>query len=189
MIHSVLMKIFALIYCILSFQAAYADSAQVQYYVGEAVTTNMNTGAVTRAPYIDERTTDSNAGTITEKVVTKQGSGFVENTAVLKVSGNHFSMTESTGTVTGQGDLTGTAWNWTFLRGEFSMMMPAFKMRIVDYNFFADPNSIEGHKDFYLTVMAPNAPNAERLTQQEDVILHLVDQATFTAKRAALLTH
>jgi hypothetical protein len=59
-------------------------------------------------------------------------------------------------------------------------------MRIVDYNFFAEPGSILGHKDFYLT---SKATPGEKFVQQEDVVLHSVDQATFAATRARLLGH
>jgi hypothetical protein len=158
-------------------------SPATQYYVGESIVTDMKSGKVTRAPYLDARTTDPTTNTITEYVVSSHGQTFGENTAKLSIVNNHFSMTESTGTVTGEGDLTGEAWNWTFLRGEFKISNSSFKMRIIDYNFFADPNTIQGHKDFYLT----RATFPEQLIQQEDVVLHLVDKETFETYRKKIL--
>lgn len=163
-----------------------ADAAQTVYFVGESIVTSVQDASVTRNPYIVARTTDSAAGTIVEVVVSKQGAAYAENTSTMKISGNQLTMTVSTGTITGDGSLTGPAWNWTFLRAEFHMTSPAYSMRIVDYNFLAEPGSILGHKDFYLTL---KATAGERFVQQEDVILHSVDQATFVATRAKLLGH
>ena len=157
--------------------------AETLYYIGEAVVTKSD-GTITREPYIIARTSDSAAGTVTEAVVSNSGTGFKENQSVIKVTGSHFTMTESTGTVTGEGDLTGEPWKWTFLRAEFKMKTNAYSMRIVDYNFLADPHSISGHKDSYLTV---NGVPGEKLIQQEDVVLHPVDKARFEAERARLL--
>lgn len=157
--------------------------AETLYYIGEAVVTKSD-GTVTREPYIVARTSDSAAGTITEAVVSNSGTGFNEVQSVLKVTGSHFTMTVSTGTVTGEGDLTGEPWKWTFLRAEFKAKTSAYSMRIVDYNFLADPNSIGGHKDYYLTT---NGAPGEKLIQQEDVVIHPVDKAKFEAERARLL--
>jgi hypothetical protein len=83
--------------------------------------------------------------------------------------------------VSGSGELTRNPWQWTFLRGEFKV--GGSGMRIVDYNFFADHADIMGHKDFYVK----QGGSDERLLRQEDVVLHVVDKATFDAKRAELL--
>ena len=89
-------------------------------------------------------------------------------------------MTTSTGTVTGGGTLTGTPWNWTFLRAELKVQKSS--MRIVDFNFLADRNLIAGHKDFYIT-----NGGVESLIMQEEVVLHLVDQSVYEARRKELL--
>ena len=155
---------------------ASAEKAKTLYYVGEAITT---TGSnVERHAFILARTTDPDANTISEKVVSFERSRYVENSSVLKVNQNQFTM--STGTVTGGGTLTGARWNWTFLRGEFKV--PKSSMRIVDFNFLADPNFIAGHKDFYIT-----NGGTESLIMQEEVVLHLVDQSVYEARRKELL--
>lgn len=164
--------------------SASADSIETLYYIGESIVTTMRDGAVVRSPYIVARTTDHLAGTIFESVISKHETGFSENTSTMVISGNQMTMTESTGTVTGNGSLTGPAWNWTFLQAQFHMKTPAYSMRIVDYNFFAEENSILAHKDFYLTLSS--TPD-EKLIQQEDLVLHRVDKATFTVERARLL--
>jgi hypothetical protein len=171
---------FALLFGTASF-AQNKTAPATLYYVGESITTMANSN-VTRHPYIIARTSNPASGTITEAVVSFQQSGFKENSSVLKIEGNHFSMSESTGTVTGGGELTGSAWNWTFLRAEF--FVSSYKMRIVDYNFFADPNSIMGHKDFYI---ADQSSGKEQLFMQEDVVLHVVDKESFESKRNELL--
>jgi hypothetical protein len=153
--------------------------AMTRYYVGESITTMGST--VTRHPCIVARTTDERAKTIKETVVSYQQSGFKENSSVLTIDGNRFAMTASTGTVTGSGELTGTPWHWTFLRGEFKVASSG--MKIVDYNFFAEATAVMGHKDFYLK----RDGSDERLLMQEDVVLHVVEKATFDAKRAELL--
>jgi hypothetical protein len=163
----------------------HAEAAETVYYVGESITTDAG-GTVTRSPYIVARTTDQAAATITELVVSKVGGAFNENTSTMKISGNKLTMTESSGKISGQGTLTGKAWGWTFLCAEFKLQTPAYSMRIVDYNFFAEPGSILGHKDFFVTM---NNTPGERLLQQEDVVLHPVDQAVFAAKRTELLSH
>ena len=149
------------------------------YYIGESITTMGST--VTRHPYIMVRTTDERAKTIRETVVSYEQSGFKENSSVLTIDGNRFAMTTSTGTVTGSGELTGAPWHWTFLRAEFKVA--SSEMRIVDYNFFADHAALMGHKDFYLKKDGSD----ERLLMQEDLVLHVVEKATFDAKRAELL--
>ena len=174
------MKVLAFLLLFVSAQSVFAETL---YYIGEAVTTKSDR-TITREPYIIARTPDSAAGTITEAVVSNSGTGFKENQSVMKVTGSHFTMTDLTGTVTGEGDLTGEPWKWTFLRAEFKIKTNAYSIRIVDYNFLADPKSIGGHKDFYLT---PNGAAGERLVQQEDVVLHPVDKAKFEAERARLL--
>jgi hypothetical protein len=157
---------------------ASAEGAKTVYYVGEAATTR---GAnVERHTYILARTTDPEANTIAEKVVSFQGTTYVENFSVMRISQNQITMTESTGTVTGGGTLTGKPWNWTFLRAEFKV--PKQNMRIVDYNFLADPSSLAGHKDFYIT-----NSGVESLFMQEDVVLHPVDQSAYETKRKELL--
>jgi hypothetical protein len=158
--------------------AASAETAKTLYYVGEAITTAKSN--VDRHAYILARTIDSDANTITEKVVSFQRSSYVENSSVMKINQNQFTMTEATGNVTGGGTLTGTPWNWTFLRGEFKVQK--YNMRIVDFNFFADPNFIAGHKDFYIT-----NGGVESLIMQEDVVLHPVDQSVYEARRKELL--
>jgi hypothetical protein len=164
--------------CVSASLTASAESAETLFYVGEAISTK---GAnVERHPYILERTTDPDAGTISEKVVSFQRNAYAEHSSVMKITQNQFTMTDSTGTASGEGTLTGSPWNWTFLRAEFQV--PKYSMRIVDYNFLADPNSIAGHKDFYMTTT-----QTESLFLQEDVILHVVDKATYHAKQKELL--
>jgi len=157
---------------------ASAETAKTLYYVGEAITTAGSN--VERHAYIVARTTDPDANTITEKVVSFERSSYVENSSVMKINQNQFTMTVSTGTVTGGGTLTGTPWNWTFLRAEFKVQKSG--MRIMDFNFLADPNFIAGHKDFYIT-----NGGVESLIMQEEVVLHLVDQSVYEARRKELL--
>ena len=157
---------------------ASAETAKTLYYVGEAITTAGPN--VQRHAYILARTIDQDANTISEKVVSFQRSSYVENSSVIKINQNQFTMTVPAGTVTGGGTLTGKPWNWTFLRGEFKVERA--NMRIVDYNIFADPNVIAGHKDFYMT-----NGGVENLIMQEDVVLRLVDQSAYEAKRKELL--
>jgi hypothetical protein len=164
--------------CLGASVTASAEKAKTLYYVGEAITT---TGSnVERHAYIVARTTDPDANSITEKVVSFQRSSYVEDSSVMKINQNQFTMTASTGTVTGGGTLTGTPWNWTFLRAEFKVQKSS--MRIVDFNFLADPNFIAGHKDFYIT-----NGGTESLIMQEEVVLHLVDQSVYEARRKELL--
>lgn len=178
------MKIFALGFLV-SLASIGVQAAQTDYYVGESIVTDLKSGIATHSPYIDQRVQDPAAGTITEVVVSKRGATFAENTSVLTVTGNSsFTMKESTGTVTGHGTLSGAAWDWNFLNAEFLMTTPGYSLRIVDYNFFAEAGSILAHKDFYLTL--PGSTD-EKLIQQEDVVLHAVDAAAFSAKRQELL--
>ena len=172
-------RTFFLVVCLIGVAVtASAETAKTVYYVGEAITT---TGTkVERHAYILARTIDPDANTITEKVVSFQRSSYIENSSVIKINQNQFILTETTGSVTGGGTLTGTPWNWTFLRGEFKVQR--FSMRIVDFNFFAEPNFIAGHKDFYIM-----NGGVESLMMQEDVVLHLVTQSVYEARRKELL--
>jgi hypothetical protein len=172
-------RTFLLVVCCLAASViASAETAKTVYYAGEAITTAGP--KVDRHAYLLARTIDPDANTITEKVVSFQRSSYVENSSVIKINQNQFTLTETTGSVTGGGTLTGTPWNWTFLRGEFKVQR--FNMRIVDFNFFAEPNFIAGHKDFYIT-----NGGAESLMMQEDVSLHLVTQSVYEARRKELL--
>lgn len=146
------------------------------YYIGESIITTDS--GVAKHPYLISRTSNETANSISETAITYQRSGFKENSSTLKIEKNHFTLTESTGTVTGEGDFTGLPWQWTFLRAEFKA--PNFKMKIIDYNFFADPKLIMGHKDFY-------SDPGGKLLMQEDVVLYVVDKATFDSKRSELL--
>jgi len=152
------------------------------FYIGESTVT-MNSGQVYTSSYLDARTSDETKNTISEDVVSQGRNGFQESSAVMEISGDHFTMTEATGTVTGSGDLTGIPWKWTFLKAEFKIA--ASGMRIIDYNFLADPNSIQGHKDFYIS----SPGQGESLYMQEDVVLHPVSVEEFSKKKAELLDH
>jgi hypothetical protein len=164
--------------CLGASLTASAEGAKTLYYVGEAVTTT-GSNVVERHDYILARTTDPEANTIAEKVVSFQRTAYAENSSVLKINQNQITLAESNGT-TGGGTVTGKPWNWTFLRAEFKV--PRQNMRIVDYNILSDPTSIAGHKDFYIT-----RNGVESLVMQEDVVLHLVDQSVYEAKRKQLL--
>ena len=166
-----------------SSQALAADSSAivVKYYIGEAITLDTGKQAPTRAPYLLERSEDPASKTISERVISQHQSGFGENSSVLHVEGTHFTMSESTGTVTGEGDLTGTNWQWTFLKARFEVKG---QITITDYNFFAEPNTIMGHKDFFI----PSQANPQGiLVRQEDVILHVVTKDVFENERSKLL--
>ena len=128
------------------FLALPAFSATTLFYTGEAISTKGT--SVERHRYLLARTSDEQKNTIEEKVVSFQRDHYKENASVMKIDGNNFSMTEDTKTITGNGEFTGLPWQWTFLRAEFSMATPQFKMRIVDYNFLGDETTIAGHKDF-----------------------------------------
>jgi hypothetical protein len=93
---------------------------------------------------------------------------------VLKVDGNHFSVNADG--ISGEGELFGEPWNWSFLRAEFKMESNGLK--IVDYNIFSTSGTVVGHKDFY---------RAGQLFMKETVILNLTDKATYDGKRAGLL--
>ena len=172
-------RIFLLLFCCLAASVTVsAETAKTVYYAGEAITTAGT--KVDRHAYLLARTIDPDANTISEKVVSFQRSSYVENSSVIKINQNQFTLTDPTGSVTGGGTLTGTPWNWTFLRGEFKFQK--FNLRIVDFNFFAEPNFIAGHKDFYIT-----NGGVESLLMQEDVSLHLVTQSVYEARRKELL--
>src|SRR5215471_12802396 len=80
---------------------ASAETAKTLYYSGEAITT---TGAnVERHAYLVARTTDPDANTITEKTVSFERPSYAENSSVMKINQNQFTMTVSTGNVTGVG--------------------------------------------------------------------------------------
>jgi hypothetical protein len=164
---------FALCSCT-SLSRAAAGPAQTIYYIGEASTTGAD-GSVDRHHYLIARTLDPSAGTIAETAVTFTRGAYAENSTVMKVDGNHISLTA--GTSEGKGELTGKPWEWTFLRLEINI--PQAGLQIVDYNFLAEyRTSIQGHKDFI---------RRGTLLSQEDVVLHAVDQASYQAKRADLL--
>lgn len=169
-----------------TFQTARIDLAsssttpRTDYYIGESIVTADS--EVTRHDYLIARTSDEAKGTISETAITYQRAGYKENSSLIKIDQNHFTMTESTGTVTGEGEFTGRPWQWTFLRAEFKA--PNFGMRIVDYNFFADSKSIMGHKDFYIK---DKDGLSETLLMQEDVVVHQVEKSVFDSKRRKLL--
>lgn len=165
--------------------ASATSTSAVVYYSGTAITTlpahdSSGVPTVVSAPYLVQRTTDQAAGTITEVVTSRGKDGkFKDNTSVMTIQGNTFTMTESTGMVTGNGTLTGTPWSWTYLKGEFSATYGGQAMKIHDVNFFAAPGYIMGHKDIEFPVGT--------LMLQEDVTLPAVDQASFEATKAQLL--
>jgi len=143
-----------------------------KYYIGEATTVINN--QVSRQPYLIARTIDQTSGTISEAVVSYGRDGFTENSSLLKVDGNHFSMNADG--IRGEGELFGEPWNWSFLRAEFKM--ESNDLKIVDYNVFSTSGTVVGHKDFY---------RAGQLFMKETVILNLTDKATYDGKRAGLL--
>lgn len=158
-----------------------SSAPTVQYYIGEAITLDAGKQIATRLPYLLARSEDPEAKTISERVVSKHQSGFGEHSSVLHVEGTHFTMTEPTGTVTGEGDLTGANWQWTFLKARFEVKGG---MTIVDYNFFAEANTILGHKEFFV----PSATNPQgMLIRQEDLVLHAVSKEIFESERKNLL--
>jgi len=158
-----------------------ADQPVAKYYIGEAITTSEN--GVVKHPYIVTRTEDKAAAKITEYVVSYQTSAFQENTSEINIDEkSHFTLKEA-GAMTGSGDLTGTPWAWTFLRAILHFKSPNFEMTIDDFNFFAEPNTITAHKDFY----RGDRIDSRNLLMQEDLVLYLSNKAAFEAKRDQLL--
>jgi len=103
-------RTFLLVVCCLGASVtASAETAKTVYYVGDAITTAGP--KVERHAYLLARTIDPDANTITEKVVSFQRSSYVENSSAIKINQNQFTLTETTGSVTGGGTLTGSPWN------------------------------------------------------------------------------
>jgi len=179
-----LTTIFAAVTCLVGMTVNAAPATTTLYYVGEAITTSNS--SVARHPYLLARTSDGDNNTISETIVSfdAQAKLFKENSSVMKIAQNHLTMTEPTGNITGTGELTGLPWQWTFLKAEFKA--PKFGLRIVDYNFFAEPGVILGHKDFY---SQNKTGTGETLAIQEDVVLRSVDKPTFDSRRSELLGH
>jgi hypothetical protein len=169
------LRIAALAFALCSFASfSRAAAAETIYYIGEASTTGAD-GSVDRHAYLIARTSDQSAGTIAERAVTFTRGAYAEDSSVMKIDGNRFTMTA--GAIVGKGELTGKPWEWTFLRLEFDI--PQAGLKIVDYNFLAEyRTSVQGHKDFI---------RGDKLVSQEDVVLHAVDQAAYEARRAELL--
>lgn len=155
--------------------------AQTSYYFGEA-TTIKNKESI-KKPYLLSRSLERSSSSIKENVISFGENRFEENSSELLIDNSgRFTMSESTGTVTGSGQLNGEAWNWLSLVGEFKTSGRGYSMRIPDYNLFAG-STILGHKDFYLTIQG----QPEFLMMQEDLILHEIDQKTYEEKRQELL--
>lgn len=152
------------------------------YYIGEAITTPVG-GSVTRYPYLIERTTNPAAKTIVEHVVSfdSRNNKYAQYDSQLDITGNHAVMTESTGVVTGEGELTGERWKWDFFKAEFKVA--GQPMRIVDFNVFT-PVRIMGHKDFYMT---NPSTGVETLFRQEDLVAAVVSETEFRAKKSELM--
>jgi hypothetical protein len=179
-----LTTIFGAVTCFVGMTVNATPATTTLYYIGEAITTSNS--RVERHPFLLARTSDVDHNTISETVVSFDGQAkmFKENSSVLKIDQNHFTLTEPTGSITGTGELTGLPWQWTFLKAEFKA--PKLGLRIIDYNFFAEPGLILGHKDLYLQ---NKTGTGETLATQEDVVLRSVDKPTFDSKRSELLGH
>jgi hypothetical protein len=78
--------------------------------------------------------------------------------------------------ISGEGELFGEPWKWSFLRAEFKMESTG--LTIVDFNIFSTSGTVAGHKDFY---------RAGQLFMKETVVLNLADKATYDGRRAGLL--
>src|SRR5262245_51309686 len=149
------------------------------YYAGEAVNT-MEDGKISRHAYVIARTSDPEKNEIRELAVAfdPRTEKYAEHASTITVKdGSKLSMSEPTGVISGEGELTGEPWRWTYLHAVFTMKGTDFK--IDDVNCLAEyETSIQGHKDFY---------RGGKRFMREDVVLHAVDKATYEAKRAELL--
>jgi hypothetical protein len=176
MVESISMRTLALIFLILPCRALAEPSSH--FYVGESTVT-LDGGRVVKHPYLAERKVDEAASTVEESVVSHHREGYAEHQLVSKIAGDAFTVEDPAVNVTGKGELTGAPWHWTFLRAEFH----APGLRLVDYNFLAEPRAIYGHKDFY----RPKDGGGETLWMQEDVVLHEVNESQYRSKREELL--
>jgi hypothetical protein len=94
--------------------SAQTGGKQVSYFFGES-----RMASPTGIPYgssisMIERTVDSAAGTIVERVVSIDANKpATEYVTVLDVKGTTFTMAAKDGSFTGTGELAGTPWHWT----------------------------------------------------------------------------
>ncbi len=106
--------------CAASQEARRAEGppSSVHYYVGDRSVTISNGREVAGARVFLRRTLDPATGTIEENVVdvNTEDSTWNEYTVVMTVSGNTFTIRESSGGFDGEGTLEGEAWRWTTWR-------------------------------------------------------------------------
>lgn len=106
--------------CAASQEARRAEGppSSVHYYVGARSVTISNGREVAGARVFLRRTLDPAMGTIEENVVdvNTEDSSWTEYTIVMTVSGNTFTIRESSGGFDGEGTLEGEAWRWTTWR-------------------------------------------------------------------------
>ncbi len=95
-----------------------------------------------------KRTVDPGQSIITEQIAqksSKQGEKPVEYTTTIRVSGNHFALSEPTLNITGEGDLTGEPWKWNRWTSRATLMDGSS----VDSSFTRDPNGMKADKQVF----------------------------------------
>jgi hypothetical protein len=92
-----------------------------QFFEGEGTVTLPDGRELPAPPSWVKRTVDPAQSTITQEMIQQRSFAAAdpsraftrERTMVMKVTGSHFTLTETHGAFTGEGDLTGDPWRWT----------------------------------------------------------------------------
>ena len=148
------------------------------YYLGEQTLSDPQGKTLSVEALFVERREDRAAGLIVERARAVQPKKCLDDhTATLHVTGNHFTMTEDTGTTTGRGDFFGPAWQWHSFRATFTH---SSGVRIEDVNYMMDPSVLVAHKTIY-------AANGKEILQMHDSV-HQISEALYRSLTSALPT-
>jgi hypothetical protein len=126
--------------------------ADTQYWLGEQIMTS-----ATGVPLPDQNTTILVERTLNEAQnlyaeravqLNPRLKMVVDVTITLNVTGSNFTATDSLGTMTGNGSLTGAPWKWTYLSADYFNKNTGRKI-MRDEDFMSDPNSLFSRKVFF----------------------------------------
>jgi hypothetical protein len=121
-----------------SFGSACSAAVQKTYFLGEAKLSSEAGKPLGSQVFLVEKTQDPERNLIIERAVVVNPDGSAEQyTMNMTVNGDSFTLKDDANTTSGSGRLFGSAWQWTYWKGEFKS---SNGVRIEDENFLADPS-------------------------------------------------
>ena len=125
-----------------------AAAATTTYYMGDYLQTSPG-GTTQKSLMFLQKTYDPDRGLAIERGIQVNADDSVsDSTITFTITGNNFTVSDTSGKMNGKGTFTGTPWGWTFFKATYNF--PSLNLRVDDENTLADPSVVTGRKTVYV---------------------------------------